>query len=178
MELYGRQASARGAQGFRVWPVVLLVASVALAPGGAQARIIGWENIGPAGLRVSSIAVSPSCPDTILAAMDESDYPVLMRTTDGGASWEVVDDITCRPNDLTFDGSDPMIAYAADGGQIYRSLDAGAHWTPVSGNIGALSVVVDPYAPRRIFVGTRWPRDVHFSPDRGESWIRIGIDPG
>jgi photosystem II stability/assembly factor-like uncharacterized protein len=101
-----------------------------------------------------------------------------MRTTDGGASWEVVDDVPCCPNELTFDGSDPMVAYAAACGRVYRSLDAGAHWTSVSGDINARSVVVDPHAPRRIFVGAGWPRDVHFSPDRGESWVRIGIDPG
>ena len=156
---------------------VVLLASVLPLPDSAHGVIVGWENIGPAGLRVSSIAVPPSCPDTILAAINESEYPFLMRTTDGGASWEAVDDITGGLGDLTFDGSDPMVAYAA-GGRIYRSLDAGAHWTPVSGNIHPQCVVVDPYEARRIFVGTGWPRDVHFSPDRGESWIRIGIDPG
>jgi photosystem II stability/assembly factor-like uncharacterized protein len=154
----------------------MLIASVALAPGGAAAGIVNWENIGPTGVGITAIAVAPSCPDTILVSTT-ADSVYLMRTSDGGTTWQAVNDITCSPTALAFDSQDPMLAYCISCVDVWKSVDAGLHWSPVLQDVSAVSLTVDPYAPRRLFVGTVLPRDLYFSPDAGATWRRIGIDP-
>ncbi|MCK4513428.1 hypothetical protein KAW64_16885, partial [bacterium] len=103
---------------------------------------MSWEDIGPEGYGVSMVAVAPSCPDTILVEPSEDNY--LMRTTDGGATWEGVLDVTHDISALTFDPSDPMIAYCVSRGAVHKSVDAGESWTALTERIGAQSVAVDP----------------------------------
>ena len=54
--------------------------------------------------------------------------------------------------------TDPNIVYAgtAQGG-VYRTVDAGAHWTPIFDNAASLAVgavTIDPLNPSTVFVGT------------------------
>jgi photosystem II stability/assembly factor-like uncharacterized protein len=81
------------------------------------------------------VDIAPSSPSTLYAAATVGDsIPILLRSTDGGATW-------ARMN---FNGQgaiypslavDPLVAttvYTTDQGLIYKSADGGATWSPIS----------------------------------------------
>ncbi|MCU0622848.1 MAG: glycosyl hydrolase, partial [Gemmatimonadaceae bacterium] len=84
---------------------------------------------------------------------------------------------------------DPMTYYAgAASGGIWKSTDAGVHWTPIfdkeqGQSIGAITVA--PSDPNVVWVGTgeSWIRShisvgfgVYRSTDAGKSWKRVGLE--
>ena len=106
------------------------------------------------------IAIDPSNPDTLLAALwDHHRTPegrfyagpgsALMRSTDGGHTWTELAEITMDPAEETgrigvaFSPADPNRAYAIianklDGtfGALFRSDDNGQTWTTIDGSAG------------------------------------------
>jgi hypothetical protein len=122
------------------------------------------------------------------------------RSTDHGATWQNVG----LPGSATIgaiavDPTDPRRVYVAaagsvfrDGGErgVYRSTDAGAHWTlvlaPATPAAGALDIQLDPTDPRRIFA-SMWDRrrvpnlrtyggvgsGLYRSTDGGTTWQRL-----
>jgi photosystem II stability/assembly factor-like uncharacterized protein len=81
---------------------------------------------------VKSITVDPRDPKVVYAAVEQGD---LVKTTDGGATWRVLDDYS-KPSDWTYrdihlvvvhpDSSDEL--YMTTGMGLYRSRDAGETW--------------------------------------------------
>ena len=132
---------------------------------------------------VTSLAVAPSDPSVILAGA----LYLLFRSTDGGAHWKQTGllpqvDVEYPPvvSSVAFDPSNPSIAYAAGDiyyyfggvGGVFKTVDAGAHWVDLGvGRSGALSVVVDPVSPSKVYAATR--DGVIKSVDAGATWIAL-----
>ena len=100
-----------------------------------------WQSLGPGnvGGRTRALVIDPVTPDVMYAAGVAGG---VWKTTNGGNSWAPLDDflaniaVTC----LVLDPTNPSIIYAgtgegffnADGVRgagIFKSTDAGAHWT-------------------------------------------------
>ncbi len=120
-----------------------------------------WHRIGLDSTRyITSIVVDPRRPDVVLVAAigareyDAGAYPTrgVYRTTDGGRTWSRVlyKDAHTGATGLSFDYADPRVVYATLergvfglspserdslsplGTGIYKSVDGGATWRPVS----------------------------------------------
>lgn len=117
----------------------------------------------------------------------------VFRTKDGGKSWEkvlyVAPDAGCA--DLAMDPADPAVLYAAiwqvrrtpyfftSGGPasgLYRSLDGGTTWTPVtkglpSGELGRIALATTPAKPGLVYATVEAKKTALYrSEDRGETW--------
>ncbi len=116
-----------------------------------------WTNVGLRGSKhIGRIVLHPTDPNVALVAAQGSVWGPggdrgLFKTTDGGANWTrvlYVDDET-GATDVAIDGTHPDIMYAAmyqrrrsafgfDGGGpgsgLYKSTDAGATWSKLTGN--------------------------------------------
>ncbi|HEY2796591.1 MAG TPA: YCF48-related protein [Thermoanaerobaculia bacterium] len=106
-------------------------------------------------------------------------------STDGGLSWAFAGDALVGFTDLVADPSTQGVLYAANpvGGGVYKSTDAGAHWTAsneglsVAGAIAAVGVVaVDPNDPRVVIAGTAG-QGIFVSLDGAGTWAPAGSGP-
>jgi photosystem II stability/assembly factor-like uncharacterized protein len=105
--------------------------------------------------KVLQFAVAPANPDVVYAAtLSSSGTYVLLKSTDGGASWAATagGNLTIAPISVAVDAVDPSTVYAAGYDlltgpgphpSVFRSGDGGASWqaTTVS---GAVSVTTSP----------------------------------
>lgn len=132
---------------------------------------------------VSAVAVSPQNPNRAVAAM--SDGYLLFNTSaltaSGSTAWGFTRPRAAFATSVTFDPSDANVAYATyatfSGVSLYKSVDAGATWSPLVGTgatalpkVPALTVVVDPSSSQRIYVGT--DIGVYTTLDGGLTWYR------
>ena len=170
-----------------------------------------WTNVGLADSQyIGGIVVDPGDADRALVAVQggrgggagaAAGERGVYRTADGGRSWTRVlpTDGSAGASDVFLDYGDPQIAYAlltGGGGPqaspstgAYKSLDAGATWTPVSGRglpdgarISAFAVASGTHGRRLYAVaaaggggrgggGAAAPRALYRSDDGGETWI-------
>ncbi|MBV8637637.1 MAG: glycosyl hydrolase [Candidatus Eremiobacteraeota bacterium] len=160
-----------------------------------------------AGLRetrqTSSLVIDPRNPDVVYAtSMGHVFRPNpdrgVYKTTDGGKTWKkilFVDDNT-GANNIVMDGRNPNVLYATTweaqrtawgltsggpGSAIYKSTDAGAHWTKIStnpgfahGTLGKLGVAVAPNNSRVVYAMVQADDGGVFrSDDAGATWKRV-----
>ncbi|HEY7568163.1 MAG TPA: hypothetical protein VH762_11365 [Gemmatimonadaceae bacterium] len=86
--------------------------------GGANWQILNAPGIEP-------VAVSPADAQIVLVHGSQG----IFRSTNGAATWRLVQPTTRRVDDFEFAPSDPRIVYAATRGyDVYRSDDAGDTW--------------------------------------------------
>jgi len=176
-----------------------------------------WTNTGLADTHhIGRVLLDPGNPDVVYVAALGHQYTFnaergLFKTTDGGATWTKSLFVSDRVGvvDAVMDPSDSRILYAAawerdrkawrtvgsgPGSGIYRTTDAGGHWTklgaglpgPELGKIGLAvsgsnpSVVYaavdnpapDPKDPKK---KTGW--EIYRSPDKGETWAKANREP-
>jgi uncharacterized protein (TIGR03437 family) len=151
------------------------------------------------GARIGAIAVHPSNPNVVLAAIDKipASTAGIYRSADGGATWTQV-----LPGavgtDVVFSPADGSIAYAALGSAggstlngAYKSVDSGATWTPAAGaapaalpatNVGRISLALAPSSPDTIFAGIQNSASsallgLYKTTDGGQSWNRLITAP-
>jgi photosystem II stability/assembly factor-like uncharacterized protein len=195
----GGKGVSRSTDGGKTWTVVRdekvapHVAAIAIAPSDPQVVYVGvgegcgkgtpfpgfvstdggatWQESGQG---LSTIAIDPKNPKSAYAA----DCDGLVRTTNGGTTWTVVDKTLAG-------GVTPLIALApsapqtiyvvgaSEGGtvKVQQSTDDGATWqdvSPVGGLTGPLSLAVDPDDPAMVLLSTLG--GIERSTDGGKTW--------
>jgi len=145
----------------------------------------GTAGFNAPGAPVNTVTIAPTNPSIIYVGTDAGDIYV---STDAGATWNQRD----IPADhdsvekIVVDPADPMTAYAVRGtfnsggntGHVFKTANAGATWTDVSGNLPDLpahTFAVDDRRGGRIYVGT--DRGVYESSDGGTTWstFKVGL---
>jgi photosystem II stability/assembly factor-like uncharacterized protein len=160
-----------------------------------------------AGLRdthtVTAIAIDPRDPNVVYVSSlghvfkDNPDRGVF-KTTDGGKTWSKVLFVDAKTggNDVVIDQKNPNTLYATmwqmyrtpwklssggPGSGLYKSSDAGAHWTKISGNpgfarglLGKMGVAVSPVDSNIVYaIAQAHEGGVFRSNDGGATWTRV-----
>ena len=145
--------------------------------------------------RVLMMAASESEPDLLYGAIEVGG---IIRSTDGGASWEnlsegqYVNDDTVDMHGVLASRWRPGTVYSVGRAGMFRSADAGDHWSHVpleplnaKGQIYCRDIREVPGNPRKIWVsaGGNFQSDIGvllYSRDGGDSWARVdmGVKPG
>jgi photosystem II stability/assembly factor-like uncharacterized protein len=95
----------------------------------------------------------------------------IFASTNGGTTWDSrnagLTDYCVRS--FAEDAGPLHTLYTGTEGGIFKSSDAGAHWTPTGFSEGSTALAVDPRDPAKLFAGTL-QMGVFQSRDGGESW--------
>ncbi|HKG47335.1 MAG TPA: Ig-like domain-containing protein [Pyrinomonadaceae bacterium] len=148
-----------------------------------------WQSLGPGnvGGRTRSLLINPTDANVMYAAAAAGG---IWKTTDGGSSWAPLNDFLANiaVTSMAFDPSNPNTIYAgtgegvfnADGVRgagIFKSTDAGAHWTRLPATISNANfffvndIVVSPSNGQHVYAATR--TGVLRSLDGGSSWTVV-----
>ncbi|HEV7507894.1 MAG TPA: hypothetical protein VGS07_23625 [Thermoanaerobaculia bacterium] len=139
-----------------------------------------WTTVpGPAsGGFYLALDIPPSAPSTVYAAGTLDFKARFVRTTDGGATWTLIQDGLPTPVAIvTADPLAPSTVWTVSGGDVYKSTDGGDHWTPVSSafrNRTVKSLVASPFGSLYAVVDQD---NVYESEDGGQSWAPFAPGP-
>ncbi len=116
-----------------------------------------WEGYGGNGLAVLADPQRPLVA-WLAQAPDLEEGPfTLLRTTDGGASWQPTAGLPNAPlSGLSLDPHSPTARrtlFVTAGGEVYRSTDDGLTWEAVLPCGGCRTTAVDPQRPLWVFAG-------------------------
>lgn len=130
----------------------------------------------------STIAVSPSDPDRVLAGTSEGWIyrTTSARTSTADTAWPSSQPRKGFVSSVAFDPKDPGVVYATyssfGGVHVWKSTDGGATWTGIDGvGRGALpdlpvnAIAVDPEESRHLYLAT--DLGVFVSKDGGANWL-------
>ncbi len=177
----------------------ILALAFALSPAAAQQqpggpfRELNLRSIGPAvmGGRIHDVTALPNDPSTVYIA---SATGGIWKSINHGTTWTPIFDHepTATFGVIAVAPSDPNVLWAGTGEQnnrqssswgdgVFRSVDAGMHWTHVGlDSTRAIGrIVVDPHAPQVAYVaalGNLWKaspdRGVYKTTDGGATWTK------
>jgi hypothetical protein len=153
------------------------------------------------------VVADPLDPATVWAVTSHLPDPLgppesasgLFKSTDGGATWMQMNDLTLTPDmnvlDLAIDPVDPEIVYAATNVYgIFKTTDGGQNWAPKNSGIthnglvfpeptwGVNALAIDPSMPNIVYAGVSNANEIDIgagagdhpgffkSTDGGESW--------
>jgi len=123
--------------------------------------------------QVATIAIHPTDSSVVYAA---STTDGILRTNNGGSSWEVVGGLPTGRAALSIaiDPTDPQVLLAGfQESGIYRSTDGGQIWTPQPAGLAPeamiTDIVFDPTDPTTVY-GADMLSGVYRSTDNGQTW--------
>ena len=131
------------------------------------------------GRNIISLAVAPGAPNQLIAGS----YDGLLRSTDGGKTWNVVDSFNKtdarngRIYDVSFSQSDANTIYVATDHGLFKSADGAMSWSrnpAVDLNTPVYKVSLDRTNPGRLMIQT--PRGLLISHDGGIEWAFLSIE--
>lgn len=153
-----------------------------------------WRNIGPT-VQAGRVPVFVGLPGDINTMYVAGAVGGLFKTVNGGVSWTAIFDgqQVASIGALAIAPSDPNVLYlgtgegnprndASIGDGLYRSIDAGAHWTHIglTDTEKIARIVVDPRNADVVYacaLGREWgpnpDRGLYKTTDGGASWKRI-----
>jgi photosystem II stability/assembly factor-like uncharacterized protein len=148
--------------------------------GGASWARYG-EDLGLIDIQV--VIIDPMTPTSLYATgTDGTGSAQLLKSVDGGLQWKSLSTTEAKANALAIDPLHPDVLYAASSqgqtnpkGAIFKSIDAGAHWATMIGELPASYVAclaIDPVSPSHIYAGTRHGKACGLlkSSDAGATW--------
>lgn len=150
-------------------------------PAGVAGGDVQWISLGPPGADATDVVASPTASGVVLAgvAPGGSWGGMLYRSSDAGAHWTIVDDLSSRSVHRIAFASDGT-AYAATQNRVWKSTDDGEHWTQLAfgfadPNDETFAIAVDPNDDAVLWAGVTdalgsQPINVMRSPDGGTTW--------
>lgn len=137
-----------------------------------------WRRTGAEGIQVRRIVQSPHQPNEWLAG---TQLAGLLRSTDGGLTWEAAGDVSVERNlyDIAYDPTTPgRIALAGWSIGVMVTEDGGKTWERRSVGLprwDTWSVAFDPNRPGRLYASVH-EEAIYVSPDAGKNWTKAGLD--
>lgn len=137
-----------------------------------------WRRTGAEGIQVRRVAQSPHQSEEWLAGTQMAG---LLRSIDGGRSWEAAGDVAVERNlyDIAFDPTQPgRIALAGWGTGVLVSEDNGKSWERRGRGLPRWeiwSVAFDPGHPGRLYANVH-EEALFVSDDSGVTWRKAGLD--
>jgi len=122
------------------------------------------------------LAIDPQTPSTVYAIAGGPVYScctgLLYKTTDGGASWAVLNDF--QTNVILVDPQTPSTLYASGGSGVRKSTDGGATWSDASTGLNQFPTALeaDPFTPGVVYAGTN-SSGMYKTTNGGASWTQI-----
>src|SRR5262245_17247346 len=166
-----------------------------------------WQLVGLSDTQqIGRIQIDPKNPDIVYVAALGHPYGPnaergVFKSTDGGKHWTKVlgPDANTGAIDLVLEPGDPHVVYASlwqtrrtpwniyppsngPGSGLYRSNDAGAHWTRLTGNgfaprPGHIGIAVSANQPSRVYAMVDADSGgLYRSDDRGDHWLHVSAD--
>jgi photosystem II stability/assembly factor-like uncharacterized protein len=144
---------------------------------------------------VWSFVIAPSAPRTMYSLVNSPDWllpVVVMRSDDGGATWNQVGTIPASFNQntafLAVSPVDPNHVYVMGQGGFLASSDGGVSWgeafSPLAASDLAIGLAVSPIAPETLWIALMRPATesgatVYRSDDGGAGWVEAdaGLPP-
>ena len=161
-----------------------------------------WKQLLPDAQSVSEVTLNPQSPSTVYAVYTGSSGSQAARSTDGGATWQVLTaGIPVPPQEtvhswgaLALDPENPSTLWLADasegGAGIYRSTDGGATWTDVhqfpaffiGDSFSGTQILVDPGNSAQVFACCVYrlgstASAIYRTGDGGQTWVEGGQGP-
>lgn len=134
---------------------------------------------GPAGAGFYlAFDIPPAAPSTVYAAGTLDFKARFVRTTDGGATWTLIQDGLPAPvSVVASDPSEPGTVWTVSGGDVYRSTDGGDHWAAVSSVFRNRIVKSLAASPSGSLYAAVDQDNVYESEDRGQTWAPFAAGP-
>lgn len=133
-----------------------------------------WSQVNLEIRGIRKIAISPAAPRTVWVAGS-----AFYVSRDAGASWTPVGGgypASQFPKDVAVDPTRRNIVYVSNSDGLFKTNDAGAHWTRILDN-DPFTLAVDPNHPWKIYAAafTRFYEGVLRSVDGGATWTHLTI---
>ncbi|MBS1903762.1 MAG: glycosyl hydrolase [Bacteroidetes bacterium] len=164
--------------------------------GGDNWKLIGLDSTE----HIAKIVIDPKNSDVIYVAAPgplwgDSKHRGLYKSTDAGATWNKILYINEKSGcaDVAVDPTNPNIVYAStwefrrlpyafnsggNGSGMYKSTDAGAHWTELTSGLppkpfGRIAFALSPSAPRDLVaIVESNETGLYLSRDGGNTWVK------
>jgi photosystem II stability/assembly factor-like uncharacterized protein len=138
---------------------------------------------------ITRLIVNPSDPNTLLAStvphnMSQDNTSAIMRSTDGGASWTKVKEITGFFEQIIATPGNFNVQYASQNSVgLWKSTDGGVTWGLSNNGMdpsGRMEIAISPVNANRIFVSAEGSvsggqSDLYYSSNGGATWSLIDI---